>query len=104
MLESNSQLGKGGAGFHGTGTGTAAAMLKELQGLTRTLVDGAAADTNIPITGIAAEDTLVSVIEWNAGVPTDRTADASITSAGNIQLSTTNSTGNKLDVLWFNKQ
>jgi len=97
-------LGEGGTGFQGTGLGTAAAMLTELQGLTRSVVSGAGAATNIAVTGIATEDTIVSVWELVSGVPTtDRTSVATITSAGNIQLSAV-TTGNKLDIFWYNKR
>lgn len=105
-LESNALLGQGGAGFQGGAgqAGSAAAMIKELQGLTQTLVNGAAANTNIAVSGITTEDTIVSVIEYIAGVPTnDRTAATSITSNGNIQC-TAATTSNKLIVLWFNKK
>lgn len=61
--------------------------INELQRLTPAVVAGAAADTDIPVTGITTEDTLQSVIEFASGVPTDRTATTSITSDGNIQCS-----------------
>ena len=65
-------------------------------------VDGAAATTNIAVTGILAIDTLISVIEVTVTTAAlvDRTAEASITSDGNIQLSTTDTTGDCLLVLW----
>ena len=80
-----------------------AQALKELQGLTQTLVVGAAADTNIAVAGIGVDDTIVSVLHNTAGVLVDVTAEASITSAGNIQLADTDTTGDQLIVLWFNK-
>lgn len=71
------------------------------------IVDGAAAATNIAITGIATEDLLVAVIEstTKASIASraDRLSDASITSAGNIQLATTNSTSNQLEVWWVDR-
>jgi hypothetical protein len=100
-LETNTQLGHGGTGLQGDGPGTAAAMIKELQGLTVTVVPGAAANTNIPVASIATEDTIVSAIEFVAGVPTARTV--TITSAGNIQC-TAATTGNSMVVTWFNKK
>lgn len=102
-LETKDNLGHGGTGFQGTGPGSAAAMIKELQGLTTNIGDGTTAATNIAVAGIALEDTLQSVIMFAGGVPSDVTSEASITSAGNIQLSTTDSTGNKLLITWFNK-
>lgn len=62
------------------------------------LLSGAAADTNIAVTGIATEDTIVFCFEVDgtSGIWTDRTAETNITSAGNIQLDTTATTGDKL--------
>jgi hypothetical protein len=65
------------------------------------VVDGAAADTNIPIAGIAVADEIQSVIHYDTGVPADITAEVSITSAGNIQVDTTVTTGNKLVVTYY---
>lgn len=86
----------------GVGTNKGNAIL-ELQGQTRAVVNGAAAATNIPVTGLGVKDTLFSVVMFAAGVPSDVTADASIASAGNLKLATTNSTGNKLIVEWYKK-
>lgn len=77
--------------------------IRELQSVTQEAVAGAAAVTNIAVAGIATTDTLESVTMFAAGVPSDVTGEASITSAGNIQLSTTNSTGNTLLVRWLAK-
>jgi hypothetical protein len=74
--------------------------LAQLQALTKSVVDGDTAVTDIPVTGITLGSQLLSVMMFAAGVPSDVTADASITSAGNIQLATVNSTGNKLVVEW----
>jgi hypothetical protein len=67
---------------------------------------GTTAATNIAITGIKTSDALAAVFLLNR----DATAaninigsvqsEASITSDGNIQLSTTNSTGDTLLVFW----
>lgn len=68
---------------------------------------GAAINTNIAITGIATTDKLVAVlqVEPDNGATgtmlTSRTSETSITSAGNIQLTTTNTTGKQLLVLWL---
>lgn len=79
-------------------------VINELQGLTVTVAPGALPVTNIPITGINVTDTLLSVIASPAtGIPVDRTAQVTITSAGNIQLSTTDTTGQALTVMWFDK-
>ena len=77
-----------------------------------TVVNGAAAATNIAVTGIATTDKIVSVVKLDftlaEGTPntrtwkaSDLTSEASITSAGNIQLSTTNTTGEVLLVFWL---
>jgi hypothetical protein len=78
------------------------AAVKELQGLKQAVVSGAAANTNIAITGISTADKLVGVIEVPAATTTlvDRTSVASITSAGNIQL-TQSTSGNQLLVTYF---
>lgn len=72
------------------------------------VVAGTTAVTNIAVTGITLQDALVCVMRLNR----DATAanidissvlsEASITSAGNIQLSTTNTTGDSLLILWQN--
>jgi hypothetical protein len=103
MLESNSQLGQGGAGMHGSGSGSAAAMIKELQGLTTKVLTGAAANTNIAVAGIATEDTIQSAILFTAGVPSDITANAAITSAGNVQF-TSDTSGKQVVLTYFNKK
>lgn len=78
----------------------------ELQSLTTTLVAGTTATTNIAVTGIATEDTLQSVLmqDGTTKAVTNVSSEASITSAGNIQLATTDSTGNTLIVNWYNKR
>lgn len=75
--------------------------LRELKGFTTTVVAGTTAATNIAVSGIAVADVIQSVIMYAAGVPSDVTSEASITSAGNIQLDTTDSTGNQLVVSYW---
>jgi len=79
------------------------AAITELQGLATAVVAGAAAVTNIAVAGMMAVDTIQSVLMFATGVPSDVTADASITSDGNIQLATTVSTGNTLVVSYYAK-
>lgn len=77
------------------------AAVREVQGLKQVVVNGAAANTNIAIAGIATVDKLIGVIEVPASAAlVDRTSVASITSAGNIQL-TQVTTGNQLIVTYF---
>lgn len=75
--------------------------IRELQGKATTVVAGAAATTDIAVAGITMADTLGSVLMFNSGTPSDVTSEASITSDGNIQLDTTNSSGNQLVVEWY---
>lgn len=56
------------------------ALLAELQGLTFSVVTGATANTTIPLAAIRDEDTLVAVLEFAAGVPTDRKGATTINS------------------------
>lgn len=83
-------------------------VLAELQGLTITVADGAADGDDITVDAIVEEDTLVSVIEviFTEGAVTDiadLTSEASITDDDTIQCSDTDTTDNKLVVVWFNK-
>lgn len=75
--------------------------INEVQAMTQAVVAGTTATTDIAVTGITVADTIVGVIMFAAGVPSDVTSEASVTSAGNIQLSTTNSTGNQLLVTYI---
>lgn len=77
-LANISQVGKGGAGYQGQGPGTAFAALKELQGLRVSLVTGGGANTKFALAGLTSKDTLVSVINNNAGTLTDVSANAII--------------------------
>jgi hypothetical protein len=66
-----------------------------------TVVNGAAANANIAVTGIKRGDGLLAVLREAAGVLTsDLVAQANITSDGNIQLTTQVTTGEKLLVIW----
>lgn len=70
----STQLGKGGAGI----PDQIPAALKELQGLRVNLVAGAAAGTKMDIAAMRLEDTILSVLAFNAGVPSDDTANCTI--------------------------
>lgn len=83
-------------------------------GLTMSLVAGDTATTNIPVTGIATTDTILFAMAFifdPAAVTTDGSAanfdnvtdETTITSAGNIQLATLDSTGCQILVIWYNK-
>ncbi len=69
------------------------------------VVAGDTATTNIPVTGILLTDEIIAVARHiGAGTDvtdvTDITSEASITSDGNIQLDTTNTSADKLQVFW----
>lgn len=76
------------------------ARLNQIDSEQSAFVSGAAVDTNIAVSGITTAQEIVSVTRFNSGVPSDVTSEASITSNGNIQLDTTNTTGNTLKVVW----
>lgn len=71
------------------------------------VVAGTTAAANIAVSGIATTDKIVAVVRVDLDATAanidvdDLTSEASITSAGNIQLSTTNTTGDKLIVFWL---
>lgn len=77
-----------------------------LESLSKAVVSGTTADTNIAITGIKMTAKLFLVLELaGAGVDVtdmaDQTANCSVTSAGNLQC-TADTSGDKLLVLYFN--
>lgn len=78
MLETNSELGKGGSGMQGTGPGSAAAMLTELQGLSIELLAGQTTPAKHAVAAIRPEDTILKALNNNAGTITDITANVSI--------------------------
>ena len=90
-LETNSELGKGGSGMHGTALGTAAAMIKELQGLSIELLAGQTTPTKHPLAAIRPEDTIIKALNNAAGTITDITANVSIVdprATGTVTLAT----------------
>lgn len=101
-LEQNPDLGHGGTGFQGTGSGSAARMIKELQGLRQVVLAGAAANADIAVAGIKTTDTILSAIEFEAGVPVDRTSVTAIASAGNVQINNA-TTGNAVILTYYVK-
>ena len=84
-------------------------LLQEIRGLKFDVVAGATSSTNIAISGIALVDTLLKVLQvepdngTTSTMLTDRTGEAAITSAGNIQLDTTDTSGKQLLVVWYDK-
>jgi len=77
--------------------------------LKQAVVAGAAINTNIAITGIAVVDKIVGVTRLDRDATaaniniSDVTSETSITSAGNIQLTTTDTTGDSLLVTYLDR-
>lgn len=97
----NSQLGKGGAGMHGTGPGTAADTLRSLTNLRISLAAGAAANTKLAIAAMRPGDSLLSVLNNNAGTLTDVSALATIAdlrAKGTVTCAGTQTVGDTLSV------
>lgn len=93
------QLGKDfGQGGSGLTDGRLASAVRQLQGLTTVVVDGAAADTDIAVAGLGAEDHIQSVVMYASGVPSVLTPSAQ--SAGNVQFES-ETTGNKLVINFY---
>lgn len=98
-------------GLPGPTAGGLEAVLGELQRLKTVVVAGANANTNIAIAGIVTSDTLQSVLRHvDPGAATtaavvDHTAQASITSNGNIQVTVATNTnaGDRLVVTYWDK-
>ena len=83
-------------------------VLLELQGIKVSVVNGAAADTNIAVTGLTNEDDVVAVLYFpisggNVTGVQNLTSEVAARTAGNIQLSDTATTGGRLVVLWLDK-
>jgi hypothetical protein len=74
--------------------------LTSLASLKTQVLDGAAADTDIAVTGAQVGDVIQSAIMYAAGVPSDVTDQASFTSAGNLQV-TVSTASNKIVLAWF---
>jgi len=99
----SNQFGSGGTKLSDQGSGGLKAILTELQGCKISLAAGAASNADITLTGILAEDTLLSVANiTDAGNldPADFTPKADAITNG----SATNLTGKTLLVLWADKR
>ena len=70
----SNQLGKGGVGI----PDQIPAALKELQGFNVSVVAGAAAASKMNVAALRSEDTLASVLAFNAGVPAEDKANCTI--------------------------
>lgn len=77
-LEALSKLGIGGTGLNGQGAESVFAALREVQGLTMSVLAGAAANTKINLAAIRSEDTIVGALNNNAGTITDIKADVMV--------------------------
>lgn len=93
------QLGKDfGQGGSGLTDGRLERAVRQLQGLTTVVADGAAANTNIAVPGLGADGHVQSVIMYASGVPSKITPSAQ--SAGNVQFASA-TTGNKLVINFY---
>lgn len=99
MLSTNPQLGHGGNGMQGDERGTVAFMIRQLQQRKTQAVAGAAANTNIAVAGIKANDHINSAFYFS-GAAAPVAVVASVTSAGNIQV-TTATTGGVVLIDWL---
>jgi len=83
------------------------AAIRELQGLQCAVVTGDSANTDIPVAGTTVKGTTLVAVLHNTvttGVTeANRVAEASITSDGNLQLDTTDTSTDQLVVWFFNK-
>ena len=89
-----------GSGGSGLTDGTLKNVLSEIRGLKTVVVDGAAANTNIAVTGLGASDHIQSCVMFAAGVPSIVAVSAQ--TAGNIQFASV-TTGNKIVVTFYDK-
>jgi hypothetical protein len=83
-------------------------LLKELRLLTTYVCNGAAAEANITCTGILTSAVIVGAFGFKAptgtGVlVTNLTAETTVSGAGQVMCSTTDTTGWKILVVCFNK-
>ena len=80
------------------------AAIRELQGLQCAVLTGAAINTNIALTGATVKGTTLIAVLHNTvttGVTeANRVDEAAITTDGNLQLDTTDTTNDQL-VVWF---
>lgn len=83
---------------------TGMSQSKSAIGLQFSLLAGTTATTNIAVTGIATSDSIIfcAHISTAAAIATmaDITSEVSVTSAGNIQLSSTDTSSDALLLIW----
>jgi len=65
---------------------------------------GAASGVLIVVTDMARGDQIHSVVDYAAGVPTDRTAGVESVEAGGFKLGTGSASGNKVVVTWLDRK
>lgn len=97
MLDKN--LGNGGAGMHGSGEGSAAFFLKQLESQTTEIVAGTTADTEIFMGSSTAGDVMVSSIAYPDAGGAPIQAEMVFNSNGNIQ-STVDTSAHTIVVVW----
>lgn len=70
-------------------------------GMKPDVLAGAAAATNIAVAGAVVGDVIMGCIHNTAGTLVDVTGEASFTTDGNLQLSTTDTTADQLLLFWM---
>ena len=67
------------------------------------VIDGALTETDLAVAGIGTDDLLLMVIhqDVDGALLADLSSETAVTSAGNIQTSTTSTFGDKLLVVWL---
>lgn len=96
LKQISSQFGSGGTGLT---DGKLREALLQLQSLTTKVADGAAADADITVPGLAAGDVVQSVIAYSGGAPADAGA-GTVTATGKLRLVGA-TTGAKLVVTYY---
>lgn len=94
-------FGQGGSLLSGTGPGMLKNILKELQGLSFGIYTGVGAGSDITITGMAAEDTVIAVLDITTPA---NLLTTNFTPKANALTSVAATTGKNLIVVWANKQ
>ena len=79
---------------------TAMTQSKQFFNLKVAVVAGATVGGTAAITGITTEDQILAAINVASGVPTDVISQVSISAAGVVSFSTSNS-GDKVIIIWY---
>jgi hypothetical protein len=101
----SSQFGSGGTKLTDQGAGGLKRILTELRGLTVTGAAGVGAGSDITVTGMTAEDTVIAVINITTpAAPTTLVPSNFVPKAGGLLTSTLATTSQGLLIVWMNKR